>query len=152
MTTDDDETAEMLAGKDYALAKALARGRTYTQAGAEVGWSTSTVWRKMQTPRFRAAVDQYREVTADLLLHRNLIEAERSMYYLSTVRDDPDAADYLRVRASSELLMSVARLGRFAPGKMNQELTPDEANQILMDRARQFRDEIDGGSGCDETA
>lgn len=135
MTIDGDETAGFITAEGNDLARLIASGLTYAKAGEQVGLSETSVYRRMKDPDFRALVDSWRRQHVDGVLAALVPEGLRSVSYLASVRDDPDVAVYLRVRAAQELLASLSRIGRQIT---LTEITPDAAHELLKAELRRF--------------
>lgn len=135
MATSDDESAGFMTAEGNALAKLLASGLTYAEAGRQLGMSETSVYRRMRDPGFRALVDSWRRQNIDGVLAQLIPEGIRSISYLASVRDDPDTPPYLRVKAAQELLASLARLGRQVT---LTEVTPAQAQELMRSMLERF--------------
>jgi hypothetical protein len=122
-------------GEARELARLLARGLTYTEAGEVLGMSKHSVFRRMRDPKMREAVDRARSVGVDGLLVRSVAEAEKSLAYLASVRDDDQQPTANRIRAAGLIL---ARLRQGQP--QEESMRPDEARRQLVQRLLELRD------------
>jgi hypothetical protein len=94
---------------EHGLARLLARGFTYDHAGEVLGLSKSTIYRRMQDPGRRRAVDAARAIGVEVVLARITAAAERAATFLAEVVEDENRPDALRVRAASDLLSHLIR-------------------------------------------
>jgi hypothetical protein len=105
----DDVDSTSLDAQDHGLARLLARGFTYDDAGEVLGLSKSTVYRRMQDPAMRRAVDAARAIGVEVVLARITAAAELAATFLAEVVEDENRPDALRVRAASDLLSHLIR-------------------------------------------
>lgn len=124
-------------GQERELARLLARGLTYTEAGEALGMSKHSVFRRMRDPKMREAVDRARSVGVDGLLVRSVAEAEKSLAYLASVRDDEEQPTPTRIRAAG-LILTRQRLGQPEP---EEAMRPEDAREILVRRLLAIRDD-----------
>lgn len=117
-------------GQERELARLLARGLTYTEAGEALGMSKHSVFRRMRDPKMREAVDRARSVGVDGLLVRSVAEAEKSLAYLASVRDDEEQPTTTRIRAAG-LILTRQRLGQ---PETEEAMRPDEARRVLVQK------------------
>ena len=113
MTPDDTADREQQRRGDPALVAALALGASYTDAGAEVGLSKSTVQRRMNEPEFRRQVDELAAVgleRARRIIATATPEAARMLVAMAT---EPASASlmspHVRRQAVCEILTRAER-------------------------------------------
>lgn len=127
MSTDAHDGVD---GQERELARLLARGLSYAEAGEVLGLSKHSVFRRMRDPKMREAVDRARSIGVDGLLVRSVAEAEKSLAYLASVRDDEEQPTPTRIRAAS-LILTRQRLGQAEP---EEAMRPDEARRVLVQK------------------
>lgn len=131
-------------GEARELARLLARGLSYTEAGEVLGLSKHSVFRRMRDPKMREAVDRARSVGVDGLLVRSVAEAEKSLAYLASVRDDEEQPTPTRIRAAG-LILTRQRLGQAEP---EEAMRPDEARRLLVQKLLAMRAEKELGASA----
>lgn len=143
MSTADDTTAVSGLGQldqtDLALAKLLSRGASYDEAGAVLGISKSSVYRRMADPLLRRQVDHERAVGVDDVLRALTSAGERAVRVLEQIMLDDGCPAMTRLKAASGLL------GHLSRWKGQEQLpltgiTPEEARRILIERLMKMRD------------
>lgn len=120
-------------GEDSALARLLARGLTYSEAGARLGMSESTVLRRMRSPKLRREVDAERGVLVDQTVAAISEGASDAVAVLRSVCTDTDAPIGLRIRAASELLTQLARWRGYEQTRQSHPRTAAESTSDLLD-------------------
>ncbi len=97
------------ADQDQAIARLLAHGQTYAEAGKTLRISESTVMRRMQSPKMRQLVDAERGLLVDQVVLALSDGAGDAVGLLRSVCSDAEAPVGLRLRAASELLTQLSR-------------------------------------------
>lgn len=95
--------------EDLQLARYLALGLSYSEAGRQVGASKATVYRRMTDPDFRALVDAERDERAVSVSEAVTDLTFRALLVLRTALMDQDAPLGVRVRAALGVLAEQAK-------------------------------------------
>jgi predicted transcriptional regulator len=112
MAPDDTETpgVDGLDSRDARLAALVAAGKTYEEAGAELGVSKSTVARAARDPEFRRAVDAIREHAIEAGLGVLCSAFAAAAGELARLVREGTPADAIRLGAARTVIESVLKV------------------------------------------